>query len=94
MLNKDRHQLVTGLESILTMFVAYVQHQSAKNSSNWSRTAACFGIFIQTSGREVNWKKFYEFLSNLYVTYLWCVITTTNKSQNISAYYVKYVLFI
>ena len=43
---------------------------------------------------RINGKKFHEFLSNLYVTYLWCVITKTNKSQNISAYYVKYVLFI
>ena len=41
---------VTGLEIALTMFVTYVQHQSAKNASNWSRTAECFRTFILTSG--------------------------------------------
>ena len=46
--------LVTGLEIVLTMFVAYVQHQSAKTASDWSGTAVCFGSFIQTSGCGVN----------------------------------------
>ena len=46
--------LVTRLKIVFTMFVAYVQHQSAKNSSNWSSTAVCFGSFIQTSGCGVN----------------------------------------
>ena len=46
--------LVTGLEIVLTMFVAYVQHQSGKKAPNWSRTAVCFERFIQASGCGVN----------------------------------------
>ena len=46
--------LVTSLKIALTMLVAYVQHQSSKNASNWSRTTVCFESFIQTSGCGVN----------------------------------------
>ena len=75
---------VTGLEIALTMLVAYVQHQSAKNASNWNRTAECFRTFIQTSGGEsidpfglwrINAKNCTKFLSNSFVTYLGCLIT-------------------
>ena len=47
--------LVNGLKIVLTMFAAYVQHQSGKNASNWSRTAASFRSLIRTSGCGVNW---------------------------------------
>ena len=89
--------LVIGLEIVLTMLVAYVQHQSSKNASKWRRTAICFGSFLQTSVCGVNlplwalaytWKKLHEF----FITYLECVITRISKSQKISACYVKYVL--
>ena len=46
--------LGTVLEIVLTMFGAYVQHQTAKNALNWNRTAVCFVSFLQTSGRGVN----------------------------------------
>ena len=35
-----------------------------------------------------------NFLSKVFVTYLGCVITKIDKSKEISACYVKYVLFI
>ena len=43
---------------------------------------------------QINGKNCTNFLSNFFVTYMGCVITKINKSQKISACYVKYVLFI
>ena len=100
--------LVTGLEIALTMFVAYVQHQAAKNASNWRKTAESFGSFykkvdvgsIDPFASAYNWlsrktaKNSTKFLSNFFVTCLRCVMTKINKSQKISTCYVKYVLFI
>ena len=98
-----RYLLVTDLETALTMFAAYVQHQYAKNLSNWNRTAVCFKSFSQTSGCGVNWplwalayncKNCTNFLSNFFNAYLGCVIAKVNKSQKISTCFFKYVLFI
>ena len=95
--------LVSGLEIVLTMFVANVQHQSAKNASNWSRTAVCFRSFIQTSSCGVNWllwaladkwKNCTNFLLKFFITYLGCVIIKTNQRKKISTCYVKYAMFI
>ena len=43
---------------------------------------------------RINGKNCTNFLSNFFVTYLECVKTEINKSQKISACYVKYVLSI
>ena len=78
--------LATGLETALSMFVAYVQHQSANNASYWSRTAVCFGCFIQTSGCGVNrplWalayncKKLHEFFIKFF-----CYLFEMSNNQN------------
>ena len=42
----------------------------------------------------INGKNCTNFLLNFFVTYLGCVITKINRSQKISSFYVKYVLFI
>ena len=98
-----QYLLVTGLEIALTIHVAYVHRQSAKNASSWSRTAVGLENFIQTSGCGFNrplWtlvyncKKLHEFFDE-YFCYLFGVCNNQiNKSQKISTCYVKYVLFI
>ena len=42
---------------------------------------------------RITWKNYANFLSNFFVAYLGYVIIKINKSQKISACYVKYILF-
>ena len=80
--------LVTNVEIALTMFVARVQHQPAKNASNWSTVELLYALdalYKQVAVGSIDlWhvtgKNRTNFLTKFFVAYVGCVLIKINKS--------------
>ena len=89
------HLLATGLEIALIMFVAYIFNSNLQRIRQIGvellhvlealRKQMAKGLIDRFGLWRVAAKNCTNFLSNFFVTYLGCVITTINKSQKIFA---------
>ena len=96
--------LDTGLEIALTMFVVYMFNTNLQRMRHIGEELlyvlgalykqVAVGLIYPFGLTRITAKNGTNVLSKFFFTYLECVIAEINKNQKISAWYVKYVLFI